>query len=212
MGWFALAGIAAAALALMVLLRLPRPLIGFAGAAIMLGATGYALQGRPTLAASPPVPPESAALAEPELVALRQQLFGRFHASNSYWFIADALARSGDERAAARVMLNGVRAQPQNMAIWTGLGFRTAGADGAMSPAARVAFRRARALNPEHPGPLFFEGLAYVRLGDLSAAQGAWRRALAVSTPGAPWTEGIALRLSLLDRFAAMQAAAEAAR
>jgi cytochrome c-type biogenesis protein CcmH len=210
MSWFALAGIAAAALAAMLLLRLPRALVGFAGAAIMLGGAGYALQGSPTLPAAAPTPVDGEALAEPELVELRQQLFGRFQYSDSYFFIADALARSGDERAAARAMLAGIRTAPDSLPLWTGFAFRTAGADGAMSPAARMAFRRAHVLNPRHAGVFFYEGLAYVRLGELEKARDAWRRALGVGAADAPWREGVALRLTLLDRFIAMRAAAEA--
>jgi cytochrome c-type biogenesis protein CcmH len=209
MGWFALAGIAAAALAAMLLLRLPRALLGFAGAAIMLGGAGYALQGSPALPAAAPAPVDGDALAEPELVELRQQLFGRFQYSDSYFFIADALARSGDERAAARAMLGGIRTAPDSLPLWTGFAFRTAGADGAMSPAARVAFRRAHLLNPHHPGVYFYEGLAYVRLGELDRARDLWRRALRVGSPGAPWREGVALRLVLLERFIAMRAAGQ---
>ncbi|HTG38262.1 hypothetical protein [Sphingomonas sp.] len=210
MGWFALALIAAAVLALMWFMRLPRALTGFVGAAIMLGATGYALQGRPTLAASPARAAEVEAMADEELVALRQQMFGRFQYADSYFFIADALARSGDERGAARAMLGGVRSSPENLPLWTGLGFRAAGADGAMSPLARMAFHRARQLNPDHPAPYFFEGLAHVRTGDLAAARPLWLRALAVSRPDAPWRRGIAERLVLLNRFIEMQRAAAA--
>lgn len=212
MGWFALAGIGAAALGLMLLLRLPRALTGFAAAAIMLGGAGYALQASPSLPASPPVRADVVSMAEPELVELRQQLFGRFQYSDSYFFIADALARSGDERAAARSMLAGIRTAPDSLPLWTGFAFRTAGADGAMSPAARVAFRRAHLLNPDHPGPFFYEGLAHVRLGDLESARTAWQRALARGRPGAAWVPGVTTRLALLDRFIAMRAAAEAQR
>ncbi|MEZ0495451.1 tetratricopeptide repeat protein [Sphingomonas sp. IW22] len=211
MGWFALAALAAAVLMLMLVMRLPRALTGFVGATIMLGATGYALQGRPTLAASPATPPAVEATGDEELVELRQQLFGRFQYADSYFFIADALARSGDERGAARAMLGGVRSAPDNLPLWTGLGYRAAGADGAMSPVSRMAFRHARQLNPEHPGPYFFEGLAYVRTGDLNAARPLWQRALALSPAEAPWREGIATRLALLDGFIAMQREAEAA-
>ncbi|WP_315763969.1 hypothetical protein [Sphingomonas sp. Y38-1Y] len=209
MGWFALAGIAAAALALMLVLRLPKAVVGFAGAALMLGATGYALQGSPALPAATPKTEPPVGVADAELVTLRQQLFGRFQYSDSYFFIADALTRAGEERKAARAMLGGVRSAPNSLPLWTGFAFATAGADGAMSPAARMAFRRAHLINPQHPGPYFYEGLAYVRAGDLAAARPAWLRALRLSPPNAPWREGIALRLVLLDRFLAMQAGAK---
>ena len=49
MGWLALLLIGAGSFALLVALRVDRLLWSFAGAALMLGATGYALQGSPTL-------------------------------------------------------------------------------------------------------------------------------------------------------------------
>lgn len=205
MGWFALALIAATAMAITWLMKLPRALTGFVGAAVMLGATGYALQGRPTLPASPARPMDDATALDDELVKLRQQLFGRFQYSDSYFFISDALMRSGDERAAARAMLGGVRSAPDSLQLWTGLAFATAGADGAVSPMAQMSFRRAHALNPEHPGPWFFEGLAYIRSGDLAAARPRWARALALSQRDAPYRAGIAQRLMLLDQVLAME-------
>lgn len=209
MGWFALAAIAAVSLGLMLLLKLPKAVVGFAGAALMLGAAGYTLQGQPTLPASPASPEKPVDVADEELVKMRQQMFGRFQYSDSYFFIADALSRSGNERAAAQAMLGGVRSAPDSLPLWTGFAFATAGADGAMSPTARMAFRRAHMLNPEHPGPYFYEGLAQIRAGNLAAARPLWIQALRVSPRNAPWRENIALRLVLLDRFVAMQASGQ---
>ena len=51
MGWLTLAILTLAAFGALVLLRVPRLLWTMVGAALMLGAAGYAWQGRPTLTA-----------------------------------------------------------------------------------------------------------------------------------------------------------------
>lgn len=207
MGWIAPAAIGVAAFALLWLFGLPRMLWSFAGAALMLGAAGYALQARPDLRGWPVAAAKKAQPDEPMLRDLRGAMFGRFGYIDGYFFAADALTRGGDPDRAARLMLGGVRSSPQDAALWTWLGISLVEADGrTVSPAAGVAFRRAVALAPKHPGPAFFYGLAYVRAGQFAAALPWWKRALALTPPDASYRKDIATRVALLDQFLAIQA------
>lgn len=207
MGWIALAGIGLAALAALWAFGLPRGLWSFAGAALMLGAAGYALQARPDLPGAPVEVAKKAQPDDPMLRDLRGAMFGRFTVIDSYFFASDALMRSGDAEKAAKFMLSGVRASPQDAALWTWLGVTLAEADGrTVSPAAGLAFRRAVALAPKHPGPRFFHGLAYVRAGQFAAARPYWADALKLTPTNAAYRKDIALRLSLLDRLLELQA------
>ncbi|ODP36207.1 tetratricopeptide repeat protein [Sphingomonas turrisvirgatae] len=207
MGWLALAGIGAAVFTLLWLLGLPRSLWSLAGAALMLGAAGYALQARSDLPGAPVEAGRKAQQDDPMLRDLRGAMFGRFTSDDSYFFASDALIRGGDARRAARLMLGGVRSSPQDSALWTWLGVVLAEADGrTVSPAAAVAFRRAITLAPKHPGPRFFYGLAQVRAGQFAAARPLWADALALTPAGAGYRRDIATRLALLDRFLELQA------
>ncbi|ONF95305.1 tetratricopeptide repeat protein [Sphingomonas jeddahensis] len=203
-GFVALAVIGALAFGAMVLLRLPRMLWSFAGAALFLGAAGYAWQARPALAAAPARPAADPVAVEPEAVMFRERLMGRFTADTAYLVASDAMLRAGDRRAAARVVLGGARAIPCSYILWTQLGSNLALLDGnQMSPAAKLAFGRAFQLAPEHPAPPYYAGLAYIRAGDLPAARRLWLRAVSLSPEGADYRRSIATRLLLLDRYMA---------
>ncbi len=211
-GWITLAAIGAAACAGLWALRLPRGLWSFAGAALMLGAAGYALQARPDLPGAPVVAAKQAQGDDLMLRELRGAMFGRFTYIDNYLFLADSLVRGGDPEKAAKVMLGAVNASPRDMALWTWLGVTLAEADGrTVSPAAGVAFRRAIALAPRHPGPRFFQGLAYVRAEQFAAARPYWADALKLTPASASYRGEIATRLALLDRLLEMQAQEQAA-
>lgn len=207
MGWLILIAMAAAVFAALWALGLPRNLWSFAGAALMLGAAGYALQARPGLPGAPVEAAKRAQQDDPMLRDLRSALFGRFTSNDNYFFGADALARSGDPERAAKFMLAGVRTSPNDASLWTWLGVTLAEADGrTVSPASAVAFRRAMALAPQHPGPRFFYGLAQVRAGNFAAARPQWAAALKLTPSDASYRKDIAMRLVLLDRFLVLQA------
>ena len=203
MGWVMLVLLGGAAMAALVLLRVGRPLWSLVGAGLMLGAAGYALQGSPTLPASRAMPTARTTADDPELTLLRDRMLGRYTADDAYLVASDAIARSGDRHAAASVLLGGLHALPHSVALWTAFGTALAANDGTVSPPALFAFQQAARLAPRHPAPPFFLGLAYVRAGDFAAARPAWARALARSPVDAPYRDGIAQRLALLDRYLA---------
>ena len=207
MGWLALPVLAAGAMALLIALGVPRLLWSFVGAALMLGAAGYAWQGSPTLAGAAPDRQADARGDDPGLTTLRDAMLGRFTLDNAYLIAADAMSNSGDDKAAVRVLIGGLNKLPQSYVLWTALGSAYARHDGGqVSPASRFAFARARRLVPSHPAPPFFEGLAFARSGDLAAARTRWIRALRLTPADASYRRDIALRIALLDRLQAMQA------
>jgi tetratricopeptide (TPR) repeat protein len=203
MGYLTLALLGGAAFAALVALRVARPLWSLVGAALFLGAAGYAWQGWPLLASADAVPRVDSAPIEPEMIALRASLLGSYTQDAAYLIASDAIARSGDPRAASEVMLGAVRKLPNSFIAWTWLGTTLAGETGQVQPPALLAFRRAAQLAPDHPAPPFYAGLAYVRAGDFATARAYWRRAVALSPAGASYRREIAVRLALLERLLA---------
>lgn len=202
MGLLALFLIALAAAVALWRFGFARPLWNLGGAALMLGATGYALQGRFTLPGHPTEPNARPLEVDPGLVEMREDMFGRYTADAAYLTAGDAMLRSGDAGAAVQVMLGGIRHYPDSAQLWTGLGNALAEHDGeAVTPSALLAFQQAIRLSPRHPGPPFFTGLAYVRAGQLAQARPYWRRALNLSPGGAPYRMPIQARLTLLDAY-----------
>lgn len=178
MGWVTLALLAVAAAAMLVLLRLPRILWPLGGAALMLGAAGYAWQENATFPAHPAITERPSLDPGDEYRKVRGQLWGQFGGESMYFGISDAALRGGNVDGALRILTGGVDYAPESAAMWTELGTVIALHDNNhVSPAALIAFRRAMALAPEHPGPPFFLGLAYVRAGDEAKSLYYFRRA-----------------------------------
>ncbi|MET3825915.1 hypothetical protein ABIC16_001608 [Sphingomonas sp. PvP055] len=174
------------------------------GAALMLGATGYALQEHAGLSGHPVERDVEPVTVYPQVTELRDQMLGRFSGDGAYLIASDALMRGGSRDSGARVVLMGANAYPRSLTLWTGLGTAIAQHDGgAVSPAAKLAFDQATRLAPEHPAPPFFEGLAYVQSGDFRQGRRYWARALALTPAEAPYRAGIALRLAALDAMIA---------
>lgn len=206
MGWLALILIALAIAAALVLLRVDRILWSMVGAALMLGAAGYAWQGSPALPAAAARPDAQQLADDPSLIDLRERMLGRFTADSAYLTAADAMARAGDRRSAVRAVLGGLNRYPRSVMLWTALGTALATHDGNIpSPPALFAFQQAMRVAPQHPAPHFFLGLAQVRANDYAAARAEWSKALALSPAGASYRRDIAMRLMLLDRLLAEQ-------
>jgi cytochrome c-type biogenesis protein CcmH len=184
-GLLILALLIAGAVGLLWLLKLRGPILTLAAAALMVGAAGYALQGRPSLAGSPhraedrppPLP----------LTVARKALMGQFTAADTWMTISESFASRGQTQDAVGVMNSAVRARPTDYAMWVGLGNALADHAGTLTPAARFAFARAAKLAPGHPAPLFFLGLAEARSGEPEQALTRWRAILASAPADASW-------------------------
>jgi cytochrome c-type biogenesis protein CcmH len=172
--------------------------------ALMLGAAGYAWQGSPDLAGNPMVHAEKKGTVDAGLVEMREALFGRFNSSYAYFAIADAMTRDGSPENAAKAMLGAVKALPKDAALWTGLGTAMADRDGGLvTPAARLAFDRAIALAPQHPGPYYFLGVALIKGGQPAEARQYWAKAVQLAPPLQPYHDPMVAQLRQLDAFLA---------
>jgi cytochrome c-type biogenesis protein CcmH/NrfG len=67
--------------------------------------------------------------------------------------------------------------------------------EGQMSPAAKLAFDKARAIRPKYPAPYYFDGLARLFAGDLDGAILLWEKTVSLATPNAKWKARIESQL-----------------
>jgi cytochrome c-type biogenesis protein CcmH len=208
-GWVLASGLAIAAfLTVAVLFKTPRRGWGAIGAALLLGIAGYALQGSP---GQPGAPRQAQAVFSDgsAMVTARQALSVDGSAMASSWqVIADGMARRGQYGNAAEVLRGATRANPQDAQAWLAMGNAlVAHAGGNLTPAALIAFRRAAAVAPDHPGPPFFLGLALAQNGQLGEGRALWADLLAKAPADAPWRVDLAKRLAALDAYIAGQQA-----
>ncbi|TKD50961.1 tetratricopeptide repeat protein [Sphingomonas baiyangensis] len=197
MGWVALAVLAGVAAWLLRLLAAPRGLTTALAAALMLGAAGYAWQGRPMQPAARAAGLATTAPTDPGFVGFRSALLGDRH--RGALTMADRALAGGDPGAAVRLLIETTQRAPRDAAAWAALGHVLARHDGGqLSPAARFAFSRAIALDPAAPGPPFFLGLAMADAGDLAGARTAWQQALRLTPGDAPYRAVLAERLRIL--------------
>src|SRR5206468_7964703 len=128
------------------LLGVRRGFFTASAAALLLGASGYALQGRPDL---------PGALAQAgrghdvfPLTEARHAFFGYFTPAESWLRISEALARDGKSEDAVNVLQNAVRRYPGDPQLWIGLGNGLVDHAHGLTPPAELAYRRAAALVP----------------------------------------------------------------
>ena len=185
MGLAVLALLVGATLGLLWLVQLRGSLFTLAAAALMVGAAGYALQGRPSLAGSPDL--ASARPPPVPLTAARKALMGQFTAAETWMTISDGYALRARTQDAVGVMNSGIRARPTDYAMWVGLGNALSDHARTLTPGAQFAFARAAELAPGHPAPSFFLGLAEARSGRPEQALKRWRLILANAPADASW-------------------------
>lgn len=191
-------------------LKAPRKGWEAIGAALMLGLTGYALQGSPALPGAAKEAEETSAKGAKALVAARQELAKGNGAVPDNWIVvSDAFARNGQFGDAAGVVLGAIDKDANNADAWLALANNLVGhAQGSLTPAALYAYRRASAADPAHPGPPFFLGLALAQNGKLVEGRALWAALVAKAPQDATWKAGLQARLAELDAFIARQNAA----
>ncbi|WP_010218397.1 tetratricopeptide repeat protein [Sphingomonas sp. PAMC 26621] len=207
MNLLVLAAFGSGAAALLSILGVARRLWMIVGAALLLGATGFAVQstrhqpGKPVAADVDPI------TVDPGMIAFRAAVFAPSAVDDLALASADGRLQSGDTLAAAEGLARDLLLRPDDATLWTAYGYALALHDHAVSPAAKVAFRRAVALAPHTPGPAFFLGMAYVDAGEFAAARPYWSYALSVTPRDAPYRGDIAERIAAIDQFRTMTAA-----
>jgi len=185
MGWLALLLLIAASIGVLWWLGVRGGLLTASAAALLLGASGYALQGRPTT---------PAALAEGDerrdifpLTDARHAFFGHFAPAETWLRMSEALARDGKTEDSVGILQNAVRRYPQDPQLWIGLGNALVDHSHGLTPPAELAYQRAAQLVPGHPAAPFFYGLALARSGNSPAAVKIWRTILAKAPANAAW-------------------------
>lgn len=187
--------------------KLPAAARPLAGAAIMLGLAGYALQGSPSLPGKPVAAPEEPEGFGDAITDQRQGMAERFGPAAQWLGMSDGFARTGKTELAAKTLEKGLEKYPDNVDLWVGLGNALAAhSGGAMSPAAALAFDEAARRDPSHPAPPFFAGLALAQGGDLKGAETVWSQLLARSPADAPWRPDLEMRLAQLRQALGPQA------
>jgi len=196
-GWFALGVLSV--LSLSVLIWFVRASKGFwqiAAAAVLLGMTGYALQGRPSAPSSPAKPLAARDVGATQLIDIRSDMDQSFGGAKRWLVTADSFAKQGDYASAASYIQSGLRSDPKNSDLWSALGLQLMlASEGQMSPPAQLAFDKARAIRPNHPAPYYFTGLARMISGDLNGGVLLWEKTLSLATPDAKWKVSIESQL-----------------
>ena len=163
MGWLILFVLMAAAFGGLWLAGVRHGLLSAALAALLVGASGYALQGRPTLTGAPSHAADRREV--PSLTEPRHAFFGNFSAEESWLRMSEALGSHGNTEDAVNILQNAVRRYPTDGQLWIGLGNALVDHAQGLTPPAEFAYRRAAQLLPGHPAPRFFYDLALLRSG-----------------------------------------------
>lgn len=197
-GWLLLLVMIVLSLGALWLLDIRGGLFKAGAAALLLGASGYALQGRPDLGGAPA--PGRAAQEYVSLTNARHAFFGNFTAAESWLRMSDALARRGKAADSVNILQNAVRRYPGDAQLWVGLGNALVDHAQGLTPPAELAFRQAMAIAPGYPGPRFFHGLAQARSGDSAVALANWRALLADAPADANWRPLVVQGIAMLER------------
>ena len=185
MGWLLLLMLFALGLLLSRLLGVRGAMLRAVAAALLIGAAGYALQGRP---ATPGSPAQGSAGGEVlPLTAARHAFFGNFSPVEHWLRMSEGMARAGNTELAVGILQTAVRRYPAEPHLWVGLGNALVDHSRGLTPPAELAYRRAMELQPGYPAPAFFHGLALARSGDRQAAVAEWRKLLATAPRDASW-------------------------
>jgi len=185
MGWLILLFLVGASLALLWLLGLRGGLLTASAAALLIGASGYALQGQPGMAGASAQGGEEHDVFP--LTEARHAFFGNFAPAESWLRISEALARDGKSEDAVGILQNAVRRYPGDPQLWIGLGNALVDHSRGLTPPAELAYRRAAQLVPGHPAAPFFYGLAMARSGDRQGAVTVWQDILKTAPKDAEW-------------------------
>lgn len=198
MGWASLLLLIALAMAALRLLGVRGGPLTAAAAALIFGAAGYAMQGKPNVAAAPAE--GNAGHDVLPLAEVRHAFFGEFAPTESWLRMSEALARDGHSEDAVGILQNAVRRYPADPQLWIGLGNALVDHSRGLTPPAELAYTRAAELAPGHPAAPFFYGLALARSGDREGAVALWQQILATAPANASWRPLVEQGVATLSR------------
>jgi cytochrome c-type biogenesis protein CcmH len=185
MGWLILLLLVLGTVAALWRLGVRGGLLTGSAAALMLGASGYALQGSPNTPGAPAASGEGHDIFP--LTDARHAFFGNFTPAESWLRMSEALARDGRSEDAVGILENAVKRYPSDPQLWIGLGNALVDHARGLTPPAELAYRRAAQMAPGHPGAPFFYGLALARSGDRQGALAVWQQILKTAPKDAGW-------------------------
>ena len=185
MGWIALLLLMLAGLGALWGFGIRGGLLTGSAAALMLGASGYALQGSPNIPGAPAASSDGHDIFP--LTDARHAFFGNFTPAESWLRMSEALARDGRSEDAVGILENAVKRYPGDPQLWIGLGNALVDHARGLTPPAELAYQRAAQMAPGHPGAPFFYGLALARSGDRQGALAVWEQILKTAPRDAGW-------------------------
>jgi cytochrome c-type biogenesis protein CcmH/NrfG len=196
-GWIVLGLLSVLSLSVLTwFVRSSKGLWQIAAAAVLLGMTGYALQGRPSAPSSPAKSLAASEVGATQLIDIRADMDQSFGGAKRWLVTADSFAKQGDYASAASYIQSGLRSDPKNSDLWSALGLQLMlASEGQMSPPAQLAFDKALAIRPNHPAPYYFTGLARMISGDLNGGVLLWEKTLSLAMPDAKWKVSIESQL-----------------
>ena len=198
MGWAILLALIAGSLALLWSLQVRGGLLTAGAAALLLGASGYALQGRPNLPGAPAAGDEGRDVFP--LTDARHAFFGNFTPAEPWLRMSEALERDGKSEDAIGILQNAVTRYPGDPQLWIALGNALVDHARGLTPPAELAYQRAAAAAPGHPAAPFFYGLALARSGDRQSAVAIWKRILDTAPKDAGWRPLVEQGVATLSR------------
>lgn len=207
MGWAVVTILSLTALGLLIWLgKLPRQTWEATAAAVVLGLVGYAIQGSPDLGGAPASAIQADNKTADALILTRSEMDRTFSAARPFLVAADAFARDGDYQLAASYIKSGIRKNPTDADLWSGLGLQIMlASNGKMSAPAKYAFDKAREFNPRAPAPDYFEGLVALFDGKPDETLKLWRGLLVNAPKDARWKERLESQVAGLEQLLARQ-------
>lgn len=174
-------------------------------ACLLLAAAGYAWQGRPDYAGRPASAAPRQHVLHLPFAGARKEMMPRFDRAGMWLTMAEGYQGRGDTAGAAQLLRSAIRANPQNINLWLGLGNALlVHGGGRLNPAAELAYARAYRLAPkDNPTVDAFYGLAQFQDGQFGRAAALWQRALAKAPADAQWRPLIERNLMAAERLSA---------
>ncbi len=170
-------------------------------AALLVGTTGYALQGRATLEGAPRFSTTAASRFDQTEADVRVSLTDRFGPGAKWMTMSDAFSRSGDTEAGANVILSGLKESPKDPNLWVGLGNALVTHNGGiLSPAAEYAYRQAMRYDKQGIASRFFYGLSLARSGQLQPAKEIWVELLPLLPETHPLHAQVQRNIGMIDQ------------